>query len=215
MRMRNKKNADKRISECGAYLIDNASLKNVRAGNLFDNGAPVRLEIGCGKGGFISKTALKNPNVNFIAVESNKNVMVLAAEKALKLGIKNLKFILGDAKNLGEYFADSSFEKIYLNFSDPWPKARHEKRRLTYKSFLETYRALLTDGGEIQMKTDNTGLFDYSLKSLEDNDFTHASVTYDLHAEDDGSNIMTEYEELFSGQGSKICRVIAYDCRKK
>ena len=211
MRRRNKKNADKRLAECGGYFIDSAALNLSAPSVFFGNSNPVYLEIGCGKGGFASKMAKKHPGVNFIAVESNKNVMVLAAEKACRDNIENLKFVLGDARALSQQFCENSFDRIYLNFSDPWPKARHEKRRLTHKDFLEMYRRLLKPGGKIQFKTDNTGLFDYSVDSLSENGFVLESVTRDLHADADPDNVMTEYEELFSSQGSKICRVIARD----
>ncbi len=209
MRMRNKKNADKRLENCGSYLIDSVTLNCINPSDLFDNDNPVHLEIGCGKGGFAMKMALKHPDINFIAVESNKNVMVLAAEKAMKNNLTNLRFILADASKLNEFFNGDSFSRIYLNFSDPWHKKRHAKRRLTYKSFLEIYRQLLTEAGVVQMKTDNVPLFDFSLESFEENGYKLTDVTYDLHSLNEADNVMTEYEELFSSQGHKICRVIA------
>jgi len=119
--------------------------------------------------------------------------------------------VLADAAKLCEFFCDDSFSRIYLNFSDPWHKKRHEKRRLTYKTFLEAYRKLLKPGGSVQMKTDNVPLFDYSVMSFEENGYTLQEVTYDLHAQNNADNIMTEYEELFSSQGHKICRLVAID----
>ncbi len=211
MRMRNKKNADKRLMECGDYLIDSDALASCNPAELFENAGEVHLEIGCGKGGFAMGMAQKYPEVNFVAVESNKNVMVLAAEKARRNELTNLRFVLADAAKLCDFFCDNSFSKIYLNFSDPWHKKRHEKRRLTYKTFLEAYRRLLKPGGIVQMKTDNVPLFDYSVMSFEENGYNLLEVTYDLHSKNDENNVMTEYEQLFSSQGHKICRLIAID----
>ena len=207
--MRNKKNADKRLEECSAFIIDTENLEDKDAKELFKNNNPVHLEIGCGKGNFVFQMAQKYPEINFIAVETNKNVLVLAVEKAKAGNIPNVKFILGDANFLGQYFADGSFEKIYLNFSDPWHKSRHEKRRLTYKTFLAMYKNLLTYDGVVQFKTDNLKLFDYSVISFGENGYTLLNVTYDLHADNDENNVMTEYEQLFSSQGHKICRLVA------
>lgn len=209
MRMRNKKNADLRLENCGSYLIDSETLNNCNPKTLFDNENQVHLEIGCGKGGFAMKMAMKYPEINFVAIESNKNVMVLAAEKANKNNLTNLRFVLADAAKLGEFFTADSFAKIYLNFSDPWHKKRHTKRRLTYKTFLDIYRVLLNENGVVQMKTDNVPLFDFSLESFNENNYETSLVTYDLHGLNEPDNVMTEYEELFSSQGHKICRVIA------
>ncbi|MBQ3115344.1 MAG: tRNA (guanosine(46)-N7)-methyltransferase TrmB [Clostridia bacterium] len=209
MRMRNKKNADKRLEECCAFMINTEILKNKDAKELFDNQKPVHLEIGCGKGNFVFQMAQKYPEINFIAVETNKNVLVLAVEKAKAGNISNVKFILGDANCLDQYFCNGSFEKIYLNFSDPWHKSRHEKRRLTYKTFLAMYKNLLIHDGTVQFKTDNLKLFDYSVISFGENGYKLLNVTYDLHADNDENNVMTEYEQLFSSQGHKICRLIA------
>lgn len=207
--MRNKKNADKRLLDCAAFMVDTNNLENKDAKELFGNQKPVHLEIGCGKGNFIFQMAVKYPEINFIAVEANKNVIVLAVEKAKQGELKNVKFLLGDANGLGQCFSEGCFEKIYLNFSDPWHKARHEKRRLTYKTFLDMYKKLLIPDGLVQFKTDNRALFDYSVESFGENGYTLLNVTYDLHAENDENNVMTEYEQLFSQMGHKICRLVA------
>lgn len=213
MRMRKKKHRNERLSACSDFIIsqrDELLLdKRISDGNGIIK--PVQLEIGCGKGSFISECAKRSPNTVFIAMEKVTDVILLAAEKIKAEGIQNVLFINGDAKNLSEFFKDGEVSRIYLNFSDPWPKAGHYKRRLTYKDFLEIYKSVLTKNGEIFFKTDNRPFFDFSLLQLEESGFKLRNITNDLHqSEYNQENIVTEYEANFSAKGFTINRVEAY-----
>ena len=209
MRVKRKKHGSERLRSCEYTVIGEPEHMKNGLGELFGNDNPVCIEIGCGKGGFISALALANPQVNYLAFERISDVLVSAAEKIRDLGITNVKVCCINANTLGEYLPAGSVEKIYLNFSDPWPKKKHTKRRLTYRSFLEIYKGLLAENGEIIMKTDNRPLFDFSLEELRENGFEIKECTFDLHADNPEDNIMTEYERRFSEQGSKICRLKA------
>ena len=198
MRMRKKKHRDARIA--------------ARADLYFDGsfGMPVFLEIGCGKGGFICGLAQSYPEYNFVAVERNPDVMVLAMEKAAGLGLKNARFLIADAEDLAAHFAPGQVAGIYLNFSDPWHKNYQAHKRLTYKTFLEIYKELLIPGSRLIMKTDNYNLFKFSLRSLSDNGFQILSQTCDLYSSGfPENNVRTEYEEKFISEGVKICRLEA------
>jgi len=201
MRMRKKKHATERIDAIKEYLLEDVS-------KIADK-KPLHMEIGCGKGAFITQLAAKNPDINYIAVEKVTSVMVLAMEKAAAAQLKNVKFLLGDVAKLAELETESFCDRIYLNFSDPWPRKKHAKRRLTAPQFLSIYKKMLTEGGEIHMKTDNRTLFDYSLETLPANGFELDNVTFDLHADNPVDNIMTEYEKNFSEQGMPIHRLEA------
>ena len=170
---------------------------------------PLHLEIGCGKGAFITEMARRNPDIQFLAVEKVSSVLVLAMEKAAAAALSNVQFFSGDVMKLADFPLGGKISRIYLNFSDPWPRTKHAKRRLTAPTFLALYKALLVPGGEIVMKTDNVPLFDYSLETLPENGFRIESMTRDLHAENDPENVMTEYEANFSSKGFPICRLIA------
>lgn len=173
--------------------------------------APFYLEIGCGKGGFITATAKANPDRFYIAVELVADALVTALERAKAEEIPNLRFVNLNAKNLEEWFTPGEIAQIYLNFSDPWPKKGHAKRRLTYRDFLAIYRNLLAEDGKICMKTDNRGLFEFSLEEFGETGWRLEAVTYDLHhSEWAEGNIMTEYEKNFSAQGFPIHRLEAY-----
>ena len=202
MRMRKKKHGAERIAACSAYMIHDP---------IEIDQFPVELEIGCGKGSFVHGMALKYPDVHFIAMEKVSDVAMLAAERIKSHDIANVKFIIGDAKNLKEYFPSASVRRIYLNFSDPWPKSGYYKRRLTYKDFLEIYKAILVPNGEIILKTDNVNLFDFSLEQFEAAGFKLRELTRDLHnSEYNKDNVVTEYEQNFSEKGFSIHRVVAY-----
>ncbi len=170
---------------------------------------PVHLEVGTGMGRFITEMARRNPNINFVGVELDKNIMIRVAEKAHALALDNLQLVLLDANHLMEYFNPNEIEKLYLNFSDPWPKNRHEKRRLTSRGFLEQYKTLLSENGEIQFKTDNRGLFEYSLTSMNNYDMKFHEVNLNVHAAEPSDNIRTEYEDKFSKQGFVIYQLKA------
>ncbi|MFD0943180.1 tRNA (guanosine(46)-N7)-methyltransferase TrmB [Savagea faecisuis] len=176
----------------------------------FGNDHPIHIEVGTGKGQFIANMAKNNPNVNYIGIEHFDNVVVSAVEKAIELGTpSNLRLIRGNAEKLEEMFDKGEVALVYLNFSDPWPKARHEKRRLTFKTFLTRYRNVMPDGGEIHFKTDNRGLFEYSLVSMTNYGMQLLDVSLDLHEDDVPDNVMTEYEEKFSEKGHPIYRLEA------
>lgn len=202
MRARKKKHGAERLAAVSEYFISTPEL---------DADKLTYLEIGCGKGKFIIENAEKNPDVNYIAVEKVSDVILLAAEKARDRELKNIKFMICDAKGLTEVFPSHSVDYIYLNFSDPWPKAGHYKRRLTYKSFLDVYRQILKEDGAIFFKTDNAGLFEFSLEQFTEDGWRLQNVTYDLHnSEFAKDNIMTEYEKNFSEKGFNIHRLEAW-----
>lgn len=206
MRMRKKKNGEARFAACSEYVITNREDLEGYLDRL-----PCELEIGCGKGGFIIKMAELHPDTFFIAVELNTDALITALENAQKIGIPNLRFINVNANMLPELFRKGEVGKIYLNFSDPWPKARHAKRRLTHRTFLEKYRAMLPDDGQIVFKTDNRGLFDFSLEEFEAVGMRVTELTYDLHnSEYNRDNVMTEYEKNFSEKGFTINRAVVH-----
>lgn len=210
MRMRKKKHGAERIEACAELRIADAAAMKDGFGEIFGNDAPVHIEIGCGKGNFACGMAKKYPDVNFIAVERVADVCCIALEKAKASADEresdNLRFLIGDARILGENIKPHSLDCVYLNFSDPWPKKGHAKRRLTHRSFLELYKNLLKEDGILRLKTDNAGLFDFSLEEFEAVGATVLWQTRDLHNSDrsDG-NVMTEYEKNFSEKGFSIC----------
>ncbi len=209
MRIRKNKNPARRLAECARYLVPFPGEQKGKWRALFGNGRPIHLEIGCGKGAFLAGMALRHPEVNFIALEKYRDVLVLAVEKAREAGLSNAFYLLGDARELGGFFAPGEVDRIYLNFSDPWPKTKHRKRRLTHPDFLNIYKAFLLPGAEIHLKTDSRPLFDFSLEQLESSGFSLGSVTRDLYAGDTRENVATEYEEQISARGIPICRLEA------
>lgn len=208
--MRKKKHGEERINACAELRICNPEDMKSGLGEVFSNSLPIHLEIGCGKGKFACDMAKAHPDINFIAVEKVPDVCCVALEKAMaqrdERKSDNLRFIIGDAKMLDESFPEGSIDCIYLNFSDPWPKKGHAKRRLTYRSFLEIYAKLLKPNGVLKFKTDNAPLFDFSLEEFEAVGATVLWQTRDLHASEKAAdNIMTEYEKNFSEKGFSIC----------
>lgn len=175
----------------------------------FGRTAPLHVEIGVGKGDFLTELAARNPNVNYVGLEAQQGVLYFAARKAAARELPNVRLLVFDAAHLTELFAFGEVDRIYLNFSDPWPKARHAKRRLTSEVFLARYAAVLKEGGAIHFKTDNAGLFAYSLETMEREGWLLSHVTHDLHALAEPDNIMTEYERKFSARGAKIGRLVA------
>ena len=209
MRMRKKKNCDTRLDKSGSLWIRNPEEYKGKWDEEFGNPNPVHLEIGCGKGQFICRMAQKYPDVNFIAIEIEKNAIVIAMEKAEPLELKNLRFIIADAANLNEYFEKGEANRIYLNFSDPWKKNKQAKRRQTHKNFIDVYKKVLNIGDMICFKTDNQKLFEFSLNSFAQEDLKMSDITFDLHNSGWEDNVMTEYETKFSEQGMPIYRVCA------
>ena len=226
MRMRRKKHLEERLDACSDIIISmyredrnfSTSVQKkeyIDTEKLFGNKNPVYLEIGCGKGKFASELAKKNPGINILAVEKTSNVIVDAAERAKAEKILNLKFLLGPAEYLPVFIKDKSVDRIYLNFSCPFPKKRYASHRLTHKNFLEIYKALMTDRAEIHQKTDNTHFFEFSIEQLSQSGFALKNVTFDLHSSGFEDNIMTEYEERFTKEGLNIYRLEAYLNREK
>jgi len=210
--MRKKKHRDARIAARADLLFlsgSDSSEIDLRHGFL-DTCVPVFLEIGCGKGGFICELAGREPVLNFVAMERNLDVLVLAMEQAYNLGLGNVRFLMGEAERLADYFAPGQIAGIYLNFSDPWHKNRQAHKRLTHKYFLEIYKRVLRPGASIIMKTDNTNLFDFSLRSFAANGFKIISCTRDLYSSEFlAGNVATEYERKFVSDGVNICRLEA------
>ncbi len=219
MRMRRKKNLDSRMAGC-AERVTNIVVKDRRfdAGDedlrldyavLFGNANPVHLEIGCGKGGFVCEMASRHPEINFLAVEKYGNVLVSAVERAQAMGLKNVWFLWGDAEYLPRFIPAGSIHTLYLNFSTPFPKKRSATHRLTHGHFLAMYRGLLAQGASLIQKTDDRGLFQFSLEQLSQAGYTLQQVSLDLHADAYPDNIVTEYERRFMEQGLPIYRVEA------
>jgi tRNA (guanine-N7-)-methyltransferase len=207
MRLRHVKGAQDLIDKHVDYIVnierDETNILNERLKT------PIHLEIGMGKGQFIYTHALNNPNIQYVGLEKFDSVIVRALEKMIENPLNNLYLVRADAIGLNNIFLPNSIERIYLNFSDPWPKAKHEKRRLTYRTFLTLYQGLLKPGGEIHFKTDNRSLYLYSLESIKDYGMEITLNTEDLHRLD-VPNVMTEFEEKFKKQGKKIYKIIAH-----
>jgi tRNA (guanine-N7-)-methyltransferase len=206
MRLRNKPWAKDRLEQYPQYVISSPELLKGKWNEAYEKNQPLHIEIGTGRGRFISGMAKANPNINYLGIELQKSVIVSALDHLIDAELPNLKLLNADASNLLEYFAKGDVARIYLNFSDPWPKKRHDKRRLTYKTFLKQYEEILLDKGEIHFKTDNQGLFEYSLVSFSQYGMILKDVSLDLHQSEFEGNIMTEYEEKFSNKGNRIYR---------
>ncbi|MFD1171244.1 tRNA (guanosine(46)-N7)-methyltransferase TrmB [Oceanobacillus picturae] len=210
MRQRHKPWADTFLQENKHLVIPQAQQHKSKWKELFGNDNPVHVEIGTGKGQFLVGMAQQHPDINFIGIELAKSIVVTAAQKVLDAQHNNILLLNENAADFREIFADGEIACIYLNFSDPWPKNRHAKRRLTYQSFLEQYQEVLANTGEVIFKTDNRGLFEYSLVSFSQFGMLLNEVNLDLHAIEDPLNVMTEYEEKFSAKGQPIYRCRAF-----
>lgn len=221
MRMRKKKHLEERLSAVSDILfISDIEDRNfntaVKAAEYIDfnawfkRNAPIVLEIGCGKGGFAAEYAGLHPEVNYIAVEKDSNVIVSACETAKEKGISNIRFIKCNAEYLPKYITPNSAELIILNFSCPFPKNKYAAHRLTHERFLNIYRGIMKKGAEIHQKTDNMKLFEFSVESFSQNGFALKNVSLDLHGSDFVGNIETEYEHKFASQGLPIYRLEAY-----
>ena len=215
MRLRNIPRADEIIAE-SSYVIQDA--KTVRGAwkQAFGNDHPIHIEVGMGKGRFITQMAFDHPEINYVGIERYSSVLLRALEKRETMTeFQNLFFLCIDARELPEIFAENEVERIYLNFSDPWPKDRHAKRRLPSREFLSRYDKILVPDGTVEFKTDNRGLFDFALEEVEPAGWILKACTFDLHH--DGvlseGNVMTEYEEKFSALGNPIHKMIV--CREK
>ena len=203
MRRRNVKNAQSRIDNHLDLVIKNPQDYRGKWQELFNNHSPIYLEIGMGKGKFLLEHANHNPNINYIGLEKFDSVIVQAVEKISLSRLSNIKLINEDATKILEFFDQKEIQKIYLNFSDPWPKNRHEKRRLTHKNFLKKYESILN--GDLEMKTDNQTFFEYSLISFNQEQWKFLDLSLDLHHRSvDETIISTEYEERFIKKGNQI-----------
>lgn len=200
MRLRKVKNALERLRRYPSYFIESPADLKGKWKNVFQNSNPIHIEIGCGKGQFISKLAALYPNINYIAIEKYDSVLLRAAERLEEINLPNLRLVLWDASHIEELFEDNEISQIYINFSDPWPKSAHKKRRLTYTTFLASYEKILIPDGKICQKTDNRHLFAFSIESFNENNWILSNITLDLH-KDDVFNIETEFEEKWSKVG--------------
>lgn len=214
MRLRNIPGSQERILE-NKYTIqtdgaDGADYRGKWAKEFFHNDHPVHIEVGMGKGKFILEMARQNPDINYIGIEKYSSVLVRALDQREELESDNLLFLRMDAEDIDQYFAPGEVAKIYLNFSDPWPKDRHAKRRLTSQTFLGRYDKILKPEGHVEFKTDNKDLFQFSLEQVEPAGWHLDAFTWDLHHDEtlNQGNVMTEYEQKFSSMGNPICKMI-------
>ena len=209
MRLRNITGSREVIAD-SKYVIHDPEQYKGKIRELFENNNPLHIEIGMGKGRFIMDLAALHPEINYIGIEKYSSVLLRAIQKMEVNELPNIKFIRMDAEDIMEVFGEGEVDRIYLNFSDPWPKDRHAKRRLPSKEFLARYDMILKKEGRIEFKTDNRDLFDFALEQLPLAGWDADKVTFDLHndAEMNEGNIMTEYEEKFSSKGNPICKYI-------
>ncbi|EGQ2835253.1 tRNA (guanosine(46)-N7)-methyltransferase TrmB [Staphylococcus pseudintermedius] len=208
MRMRNKPWAESYLTEHND-IVDLEAVHAHQVSEWFERQQPIHIEVGSGMGKFITTLAQQNPHINYVAIERDKNVMIRVLDKVREHNLTNIKLLCNDAVILTDYFRQGEVDRIYLNFSDPWPKKRHAKRRLTYRSFLALYQQILLEDGELHFKTDNRGLFAYSLESMSQFGMYFTKINLNLHQEDEGDNIPTEYEHKFAEKGSRIYRMEA------
>jgi tRNA (guanine-N7-)-methyltransferase len=210
MRVRHKPWAKEQLAANKDWVISDPEEKKGQWHHVFQNEHPIHIEIGTGKGQFIIGMAKAHPGINFIGIEFQPSIIVEALDKLLDRPLDNIRLLNVNAADLPDFFSEGEIATIYLNFSDPWPKNRHEKRRLTYASFLAHYKKVLGGKGKIELKTDNQGLFEYSLESFSASKFLLKNVNLDLHDKNDLTNVKTEYEEKFSKKGKRIFRCEAW-----
>ncbi len=209
MRLRHIPGAEETIAS-SPYVIQEPSIHKGAWHQVFENTNPIQLEVGMGKGRFLMELAASNPDINYIGIERYSSVLLRALEKRAQLELSNIYFMCIDAKDMAEIFAPGEVDKIYLNFSDPWPKDRHAKRRLTSPAFLAVYDQILAPEGVVEFKTDNRPLFDYSMEAIPAAGWEIKAHTFDLHHSPMAQgNVMTEYETKFSQMGNPICKLIA------
>lgn len=211
MRLRNITGSREVIGD-SPYVVHEPKTARGRWQELFQNEQPIQIEIGMGKGKFLYTLAKAHPQINYIGIEKYSSVLLRAIQKMEEEPLPNLLFIRMDAEELTEVFGEEEVDRIYLNFSDPWPKDRHAKRRLPSAQFLARYDAVLKKDGYLEFKTDNRALFDFAVEELPGAGWKLKALTYDLHADPAlmEGNVMTEYEEKFSAQGNPICKYIIY-----
>lgn len=209
MRLKNIPGARERIAESDLVIHDPKSLKG-KWKEFWNNDQDIHIEVGMGKGRFMMELAEKNPDINYIGIEMYSSVLLRAVQKLEEKTLNNLRFILMDAREIEEVFSKEEVSRIYLNFSDPWPKDRHAKRRLPSRQFLQRFEQILNKDGVIEFKTDNKDLFDFAVEEVEPAGWKILEITYDLHHNEEmmKNNVMTEYEERFSSMGNPIYKYI-------
>lgn len=209
MRLRNVQGSRDVIAQ-SPFVIHNPEEVKGKWKEVFGNEHPIRIEIGMGKGKFLHEMARQNPQINYIGIEKYSSVLIRALQKMEEDTLSNLLFIRMDAEDIEEVFAKEEVDRIYLNFSDPWPKDRHAKRRLPSREFLKRYDSFLKKDGLLEFKTDNRDLFTFALEELPFAGWRAVQITYDLHHNEEmaAGNIMTEYEEKFSSKGNPICKYV-------
>ena len=209
MRLRHIPGSEEEILQ-SPHVVQDAKEKRGRWSEVFGNDHPIHIEVGMGKGRFIMELAQRNPQINYVGIERYSSVLLRGLQKRSELVLSNIYFLCEDARELAEIFVPGEVEKIYLNFSDPWPKDRHAKRRLTSEAFMAVYDQILSPDGTVEFKTDNRGLFDYSLESIPAAGWKIVEHTFDLHNSPMAEgNVMTEYEMKFSSEGKPICKLVA------
>lgn len=209
MRLRHIRGAEESIAS-SPYVIQEPETRRGNWNQVFCNSNPIEIEVGMGKGRFIMELAQTHPDINYIGIERYSSVLLRGLEKRSQLELDNIYFMCIDAKTLPDIFAPGEVSRIYLNFSDPWPKDRHAKRRLTSPAFMGVYGRILAPGGTVEFKTDNRELFEYSLESIPASGWNILAHTFDLHGNPMAEgNVMTEYEMKFAGEGKPICKLIA------
>lgn len=207
MRRRKKKGSDIKLLSFTDYVIkEDLNLMKGNWHKRFNNENPIHAEFGTGRGQFITTLAKQNPDINFIAMEIKEEVLLKAVEKAHEANLKNILFIWGDVNSILDYFEEKELSRIYINFCDPWPKKRWEKRRLTHTNFLNKYFKILDDSGEVHFKSDNEKLFEFTLNEICKNPWKLKNISLDLANNVDYMNVTTEYEDKFMSQGMKIYR---------
>lgn len=204
MRLRKVKNAQDIIEQNRDIILADPKQYKGKWNTVFNNNNPIEIEIGMGKGKFISTKAKENPNINYVGIEKFDSVIIRAIDSAKKETLQNLKLLHFDAKELHEVFANKEVQRIYLNFSDPWPKSRHAKRRLTHPSFLQVYKEILQSDGWMELKTDNQALFGYSVETFKEQGLKIIEINLNLHEHSSEGIITTEYEERFKSLGNAI-----------
>lgn len=209
MRLRNITGADTYI-ENSEYVVQDEKSKKGCWSEVFGRKAPLHIEVGMGKGQFMMQLALQNPDINYVGIEMYSSVLLRAVQKMEEAPMDNLRFIRMDAREIEEVFDKGEVDKIYLNFSDPWPKDRHAKRRLPSRQFLARFDQILKKEGNLEFKTDNRDLFDFAVEEVEPAGWKIDAITYDLHHDEvmNQGNILTEYEEKFSSKGNPIYKYI-------
>lgn len=207
MRVRRKPGAYEALASIASYFVEHPEMHKGSWAAIFGNDKPIHAEFGGGKGRFIVEMAKRHPDINFIMVDAVPEVALKAAERMAHSGLDNVRLILFDLRNVLDVFGLGELDRIYLNFSDPWPKKRHFKRRLTYRDFMLMYQKVLNKDGWIHFKTDNRKLFEFSLNEFVQMDLILRRISLNLHSEDLEDNVMTEYEEKFSALGHPIYRV--------